>query len=181
MEQEFGKVPVLVSDGSPVALSVGDETKLRAHIESGHVHKNNRCQVCVEALGPVVQHRGIPDERKSTHVLHIDLGGPYVPTVNDEKYLLVGALRLPEKPLWVVSRLTHGRSSKEVGGKVLEMVNELNALDVEGERLIELGGDESGRVGRRVLRVHSDRASEFVSESFTDTLRQAGLHFSTTR
>eukprot|EP00971_Amphidinium_carterae_P102292 2025402-Amphidinium_carterae.1 len=61
------------------------------------------------------------------------------------------------------------------------MISELSSLDVEGERLIELGFDESGRVGRRVLRIHFDRASEFVSASVTDALLQAGLHFSTTR
>eukprot|EP00971_Amphidinium_carterae_P250934 4981427-Amphidinium_carterae.1 len=68
--------------------------ELEGHYAAGHVPKDPRCPVCQRAYGPVRRHKGSPDELKKTHILTIDLMGPFPPSYPKKfKYALVGAYR----------------------------------------------------------------------------------------
>ena len=88
-----------VSDGSIRPLSPQDEKELRDHINSGHVKKSNLCKGCLLSEGPRKLHKRIRDVDRATHVLHIDIAGPYIESHEGHHYFLVGALRLPDRPL----------------------------------------------------------------------------------
>ena len=89
-------------------------TELKAHIESGHTTKSNLCKGCLEAEGPRKVHRTVRDADKASHVLHIDIAGPFLSSDDGYSYFLVGALRLPGFPLLIDVRLLTSRTSVEV-------------------------------------------------------------------
>ena len=84
-----------VSDGSIKPLSPQEEKELRDHINSGHVKKSNLCKGCLLSEGPRKLHKIVRDVDRATHVLHIDIAGPYIESHEGHHYFLVGALRLP--------------------------------------------------------------------------------------
>eukprot|EP00971_Amphidinium_carterae_P300696 5974571-Amphidinium_carterae.2 len=49
--------------------------------------------------GPQRNHRSVHLDDQLTHCLHVDLAGPFDPSVACYHYFAVGALRLPELPL----------------------------------------------------------------------------------
>ena len=77
-----------VSDGSIKPPSPQEEKKLRDHINSGHVKKSNLCKGCLLSEGPRKLHKRVRDVR-ATHVLHIDIAGPYIESHEGHHYFLV--------------------------------------------------------------------------------------------
>ena len=56
----------------------------------------------------------VRDVDRATHVLHIDIAGPYIESHEGHHYFLVGALLLPDRPLLIDARLLKRRTSIEV-------------------------------------------------------------------
>ena len=109
MNLPFDSLPC--SDGWISPLNDAELTELKAHIESGHTTKSNLRKGCLEAEGPRKVHRTVRDVDKTSHVLHIDIAGPFLSSDAGYSYFLVGALRLPGFPLLIDVRL-HGRQLK---------------------------------------------------------------------
>ena len=91
--------PTSTSDGTVQPLSPEDEKLLREHISSGHLTKCNLRKGCLLSEGLRRMHRRVRDVDKATHVLHIDIAGPFLCSEDNYFYYLVGALRLPDLPL----------------------------------------------------------------------------------
>eukprot|EP00971_Amphidinium_carterae_P147862 2930883-Amphidinium_carterae.1 len=68
--------------------------ELEGHYAANHVPKDPRCPVCQRADGPVRLHKNSPKELKQTHILTVDLMGPFPPSYPKKfQYALVGAYR----------------------------------------------------------------------------------------
>ena len=146
-----------VSDGSIKPLSPQEEKELRDHITSGHVKKSNLCKGCLLSEGPRKLHKRVRDVDKATHVLHIDIAGPYIESHEGHHYFLVGALRLPDRPLLIDVRLLKTRTSVEVCAALERMTSFFESLSFEGFEITD---------SPRIKRLHSDRAREFTALYF---------------
>ena len=136
-----------MSDGSIKPLSPQEERELREHINPGHVKKSNLCKGCLLSEGPRKLHKRVRDVDKATHVLHIDIAGPYIESHEGHHYFLVGALRLPDRPLLIDVRLLKTRTSVEVCAALERMTSFFESLSFEG---FEITGSP------RIKRLHSD-------------------------
>ena len=146
-----------VSDGSIKPLSPQEEKELREHITSGHVKKSNLCKGCLLSEGPRKLHKRVRDVDKATHVMHIDIAGPYIESHEGHHYFLVGALRLPDRPLLIDVRLLKTRTSVEVCAALERMTSFFESLSFEGFEITD---------SPRIKRLHSDRAREFTALYF---------------
>ena len=138
-------------------LSPQEEKELREHINSGHVNKSNLCKGCLLSEGPRKLHERVRDVDKATHVLHIDIAGPYIESHEGHHYFLVGALRLPDRPLLIDVRLLKTRTSVEVCAALERMTSFFESLSFEGFEITD---------PPRIKRLHSDRAREFTALYF---------------
>ena len=145
------------SDGSVQALSPKEQAELDYHLQTGHRNKTNLCRGCLEAEGPRRLHRTIRDVDKATHVLHIDISGPFPTSDDGFSYFLVGALRLPGFPLLIDAKLLSTRTSAEVCDELEKMTSFFESLQFEGFPIPETA---------RIKRLHSDRAGEFTAPYF---------------
>ena len=82
--------------------------------------------------GPRKLHKRIRDVDKATHVLHIDIARPYIESREGHHYFLVGALRLPDRPLMLDIRLLKTRTSVEVCAALERMTSFFESLSFEG-------------------------------------------------
>ena len=131
-----------VSDGSIKPLSPQEEKELREHINSGHVKKSNLCKGCLLSEGPRKLHKRVRDVDKATHVLHIDIAGPYIESHEGHHYFLVGALRLPDRPLLIDVRLLKTRTSVEVCAALERMTSFFESLSFEGFEITDLTSNQ---------------------------------------
>ena len=143
-----------VSDGSIKPLSSQEEKELREHINSGHVKKSNLCKGCLLSEGPRKLHKRIRDVAKATHVLHIDIAGPYIESHEVHHHFLVGALRLPDRPLMIDVRLLKTRTSMEVCAALERMTSFFESLSFGGFEITD---------SPRIKRLQSDKAKEFTA------------------
>ena len=150
-----------VSDGSIKPLSPREEKELRDHINSGHVKKSNLRKGCLLSEGPRKPHKRVRDVDRATHVLHIDIAGPHIESREGHHYFLVGALRLPDRPLLIDARLLETRTSVEVCAALERMTSFFESLSFEGS---EITGSP------RIKRLHSDTAREFTALYFQKLL-----------
>eukprot|EP00971_Amphidinium_carterae_P046754 921240-Amphidinium_carterae.1 len=126
--------------------------------------KDPTCPVCQRADGPVGKHKGSHTELKQTHILTVDLMGPFPPRYPKKfKYALVGAYRgrlaetgLPS-PLLPLSTPIKNKEGKEVAEGVRKAMLMIESLHT--------GIYEEGK---RILVVFSDRGSEFMNRHVTD-------------
>ena len=122
-----------VSDGSIKPLSGRKEP--RDQITSGHVKKSNLCKGCLLSEGGSPKfHRRVRDVDRATHVLHIDIAGPYIESHEGHHYFLVGALRLPDRPLLIDARLLKTRKLVEVCAALERMTSFFGSLSFDGLR-----------------------------------------------
>ena len=117
--------------GPSKPLSPQEEKELREHINSGRVKKSNLCKGCLLSEGPRKLHKRIRDVDKATHVLHIDIAGPYIESHEGHHYFLVGALRLPDRPLMIDVRLLKTKTSMEVCAALERMTSFFESLSFE--------------------------------------------------
>ena len=146
-----------VSDGSIKPLSPQEEKELRDHINPGHVKKSNLCKGCLLSEGPHKLHKRVRNVDRATHVLHIDIAGPYIESHEGHRHFLVGALRLPNRPLLIDARLLKTRTSVEVCAALERMTSFFESLSFEGFEITD---------SPRIKRLHSDRAREFTALYF---------------
>ena len=113
--------------------------------------KSNLCKGCL--LSEVLRklHKRVRDVDRATHVLHIDIAGPYIESHEGHHYFLVGALRLPNRPLLIDARLLKTRTSVEVCAALERMTSFLESLSFEGFEITD---------SPRIKRLHSDRDKE---------------------
>ena len=149
-----------VSDGSIKPLSPQEEKELREHINSGHVKKSNLCKGCLLSEGPRTSTKGSEID-KATHVLHINIAGPYIESHEGRHYFLVGALRLPDRPLLIDARLLKTRTSVEVCAALERLTSFFESLSFEGFEIAD---------SPRIKSLHSDRAREFTALYFQKLL-----------
>ena len=72
-------------------------------------------------------------------------------------YFLVGALRLPDRPLMIDARLLKTRTSMEVCAALERLTLFFESLSLEGLEIAD---------SPRIKRMHSDRATEFTALCF---------------
>ena len=102
----------------------------------------------------------VRDVDRATHVLHIGIAGPYIESHERHHYFLVGALRLPDRPL-LVARPLNTRTSVEVCAALERMTSFFESLSFEGFEITD---------SPRIKRLHSDRAREFTALHFQKLL-----------
>ena len=119
--------------------------------------KSNLCKGCLLSEGPRKLHKRVRDVDKATHVLHIDIAGPYIESHEGHHYFLVGALRLLDKPLLIDVRLLKTRTSVEVCAALDRMTSFFESFSFEGFEITD---------SPRIKRLHSDRAREFTALYF---------------
>eukprot|EP00971_Amphidinium_carterae_P352487 6492616-Amphidinium_carterae.4 len=133
------------------------------HEESGHYPKLSTCPVCQFSDGPVHQHRKL--RRCEVGLLAVDLAGPLMPDRAENKYLVVGvwvgfynhrSVSLPFVEL-VTSRL-----ATEVFAAISRIVARLESL--VSSVLPNISHHVPRLSGLRVIRLHTDRASEFLGK-----------------
>ena len=146
-----------VSDGSIKPLSPQEEKELTEHINSGHIKKSNLCKGCLLSEGSRKLHKRIRDVDRATHVLHIDIAGPYIESHGCFHYFLVGSLRLPDQPVMIDIRLLKTRTSVEVCAALERMTSFFESLSFKGFEIMH---------SPRIKRLHSDRAKEFTALYF---------------
>ena len=120
-------------------LNDNELIELKAHTESGNTTKSNLCKGCLEAEGPRSVHRTVRDVDTASHVLHIDITGPFLSSDDGYSYFLVGALRQPGFPLLINVRLLTSRTSVEVCDQLERMIAyfEFEPLQFEGSPLVK--------------------------------------------
>eukprot|EP00971_Amphidinium_carterae_P108084 2139797-Amphidinium_carterae.1 len=123
--QNVSLVPI--SDGSLEHLSKKKADDLQQHQIEGHLRHSPNCPDCVIADGPKRQHRKVWPSLRRDRVFHIDIMGPLKNTWNNERYVVVGALRIGDMVMYN-ARATKTKSGLEVTGAVKSMVKELEGL-----------------------------------------------------
>eukprot|EP00971_Amphidinium_carterae_P092999 1841116-Amphidinium_carterae.1 len=146
--------------------------ELEGHYAAGHIPKDPRRPVCQRADGPVRRHKGSPTELKQTHILTVDLMGPFPPNYPKKfKYALVGAYRgklaetglpSPLLPLAIPIKSKEGKEVAEAVRKAILMIESLHT-----------GLYEEGKIS---FVVFSDRGSEFMNRHMTDNLNNLAIH-----
>ena len=149
--------PLETSDGTVKPLTEKEEKELRDHVNAGHLTKCHLCKGCLLSEGPRRVHRRVRDVDRATHVLHIDIAGPFNASYEGFHYFLVGALRLPDLPLLIDVRLLRTRTSVEVCAALEKMTAYFESLSFEGFEIKD---------STRIKRLHSDRAGEFTAPFF---------------
>ena len=149
--------PLPSSNGSISPLDAREWEELSHHLRSGHTTKSNLCRGCLQAEGPRRIHGSIRDIDRATHVLHIDIAGPFATADDGFTYILVGALRLSGFPLLIDVRLLTSRTSVEVCDALEKMVAFFESLEFEGFAITD---------SSRIKRLHSGRAGEFAVPFF---------------
>ena len=87
----------------------------------------------------------------------MDIAGLYIESHEGRHYFLVGALRLPDRPLLIDVRLLKTRTSIEVCAALERMTSFFESLSFEGLEITD---------SPRIKRLHSDRAREFTALHF---------------
>ena len=90
-------------------------------------------------------------------MLPVDIARPYIESHEGHHYFLVGALRLPDRPLLIDARLLKTRTSVEVCSALERMTSFFEGLSFEGFEITD---------SPRIKRLHSDRAREFTALYF---------------
>ena len=90
-------------------------------------------------------------------MLHTDIAGPYIESHESRHYFLVGALRLPDRPLMIDVRLLKTRTSVEACAALERMTSFFESLSFAGFEITD---------SLRIKRLHSDRAKEFTALYF---------------
>ena len=110
-------------------------------------------------------HRRVKAEELSTGVLSLDLAGPYKPGYDRVQYMLVAALRLVDGRVLQFTRGLRRRLWDGVFAAVQGILSEASAL--AGEK-------------PSIVRIHSDRAREFLAEKLVDGINKLGVFKTTT-
>ena len=159
-----------VDDGNLPSMTPTQHREWQTHVQHGHLKKSYLCRGCILAEGPRRQHRS--QQLPSTHVMHIDVAGPYTQTTEGFQYFLVGALRLEGFPLLLHVKMLKTRGAAEICARLWEMLAFFEGLESEGFYI--------NPAQQRVRRIHSDRAKEFVTRPFQEFCTQKGIRLTTT-
>eukprot|EP00971_Amphidinium_carterae_P147465 2922288-Amphidinium_carterae.2 len=148
-------------DAERIQIGVLNHEEQLRHEENGHYPKSPYCPICQMADGPTHQHRRL--RRSEVGMLAVDLAGPLFPDMSGKKYIVVAvwvgyhnhkSVALPFVEL--VSR----RLAREVFEALTRIVDQLENLVSPVLPSIEHGRPRLNNL--RVLRLHTDRASEFL-------------------
>eukprot|EP00971_Amphidinium_carterae_P301052 5981730-Amphidinium_carterae.2 len=93
---QYGVIPWDAVIPGERAVEVDEELarELESHYAAGHIPKDPRCPVCLKADGPIRIHKNGHKELKQTHILTVDLMGPFTPSYPRKfQYALIGAYR----------------------------------------------------------------------------------------
>ncbi len=121
-------------------------------------------------------HRSRKTEATTGRTLHLDLAGPYdISELNAARYLLVAAYRGVDKggaalPVLPFVCPLPGKHSIDVTAAVEDILRQIEALNCPWLQ-----------DGQRVVRVHSDRGSEFVNSTLRQALQSRKIHQTLTR
>eukprot|EP00971_Amphidinium_carterae_P344097 6484268-Amphidinium_carterae.1 len=136
------------------------------HVENDHFPKLSWCPICQWAEGTTFSHRKL--HRTEVGMLAVDLAGPIASDVNGKKYIVsaifVSYHNHRELVLPFVE-LVGSRLAEEVVDVIGLIVQHVNALTSSVLPKMELGVS-------RVHRVHTDRASEFLSKTAAKWARE---------
>eukprot|EP00971_Amphidinium_carterae_P352721 6492714-Amphidinium_carterae.4 len=131
------------------------------HEENGHYPKSQYCLVCQLADGPLHQHRKL--HRSEVGMLAVDLAGPLYPDRHGNKYIVVAVWVGPHNHKSVALpfvELVTSRLATEVFESITKIVNQLENIVLSVLPSIDHGVPRVN--GLRVLRLHTDRAREFL-------------------
>eukprot|EP00971_Amphidinium_carterae_P291132 5780832-Amphidinium_carterae.1 len=111
-----------ISHCEPGPLTPHELLKLQSNAEDDHVTKSSPCKGCLVGDGPLKPHyRKDPDARMH-YCLHADIAGRFAPTSDGLRYFLVGALRLPDRPLLFHVQLLKTRAAQEVTSALSDLI-----------------------------------------------------------
>ena len=166
-------------EGTTVSTTVSDKTsqELEQHHCDGHAPKRKDCPSCQLACGPVHRHLTTdPNEKeRATRILHMDLSGPHTAAWPCESvYLVVGIARLQRisgggLPLLPFVRCVPTKSSMEVSWAVDGIIGQIEALTIQDVV-----------PGPRIVRLHTDKGTEYLGECMKHRLYERMIHHTTT-
>ena len=113
-----------------------------------------------KARGNKKPHRRVQPSDVAKGVLSIDIAGPYKGAYDDSKYILAGVFRLEDGATLQFVQPLQRRFWSDVLIGVRAILNELSAI--------------AG--GHAPVRIHSDRAKEFLAQRVVEEIKGAGIH-----
>ena len=113
-----------------------------------------------KARGNKKPHRRVQPSDVARGVLSIDIAGPYKGAYDDSKYILAGVFRLEDGATLQFVQPLQRRFWSDVLIGVRAILNELSAI--------------AG--GHAPVRIHSDRAKEFLAQRVVEEIKGAGIH-----
>ncbi|CAE7437089.1 RE1 [Symbiodinium sp. CCMP2592] len=117
-----------------------------------------------KARGTKKPHRRVQPSDIAQGVLSIDIAGPYKGAYDDSKYILAGVFRLEDGATLQFVQPLRRRFWSDVLCGVQAILNELSAV--------------AG--GKAPVRIHSDRAKEFLARRVVEEFQKAGIHQTST-
>eukprot|EP00971_Amphidinium_carterae_P078287 1548809-Amphidinium_carterae.2 len=145
------------------------------HEERGHYPKSPLCPICPLSDGPTHQHKRL--RKREVGMMAIDLAGPMFPDRNGMRYFMV-AVWIGWHNHKVLSipfvELVSSRLAIEVYDALTRVVNRLENLVSDVLPSIEHGTNRMHSL--RILRLHSDRASEFMGTVAKNWARHHNVH-----
>eukprot|EP00971_Amphidinium_carterae_P131969 2614025-Amphidinium_carterae.2 len=157
-----------------VSTPLNPEAQL-LHEESGHYPKSPYCPICQLSDGTVHRHKHL--KKNEVGMVAVDLAGPFFPDRVGEKYALVAvwvghynhkAISLP------FVELISSRLAVEVFEALTRVRNQLENL--VSSVLPAVRHDDRRVKGLRIMRLHTDRASEFLGIVSRDWARENHIH-----
>ena len=122
-----------------------------------------KCDYCKRALGPLYRHSALKESREIP-ILTFDFSGPHPSTVHPAKQLLVIVWCLREvRLIWAMG--VENRDDPHVVAGLQVALDDLSSL--------------TGGCRAPVLRLHSDKAKEFLAASVRKLLRSHGIRQTT--
>ena len=122
-----------------------------------------KCDYCKRALGPLYRHSALKESREIP-ILTFDFSGPHPSTVHPAKQLLVIVWCLREvRLIWAMG--VENRDDPHVVAGLQVALDDLSSL--------------TGGCRAPVLRLHSDKAKEFLATSVRKLLRSHGIRQTT--
>ena len=116
------------------------------------------------ARGNKKPHRKVQPSDIAKGVLSLDIAGPYKGAYDHSKYILAGVFRLEDGATLQFVQPLQRRFWSDVLIGVRGILNELSAI--------------AG--GKAPVRIHSDRAKEFLARRVVDEIQKAGIHQTST-
>ena len=129
-----------------------------------HGVQDSKCDYCKRALGPLYRHSALKEAREIP-ILTFDFSGPHPATVHPAKQLMVIVWCLREvRLIWALG--VENRDDPHVVAGLQVALDDLTSL--------------TGGCRAPVLRMHSDKAKEFLAKSVRGLLKAHGIRQTTT-